>query len=64
MSPLYFAVLTVNAVVHRQNLDGLGEMFGVSVDVRHTLNKSEGADHDEFMVSVMPATNPLDSSSR
>jgi len=31
-------------------LDGLGEMYGVTVFVEQTVDRAEGADHDEFLI--------------
>ncbi len=35
-------------------LSGLGELFEVTLSVTHTIKKSDGADHDEFMIDHLP----------
>jgi hypothetical protein len=35
-------------------LSGLGELFEVTLSVTHTIKKSDGADHDEFMIDHRP----------
>ena len=34
-------------------LEGLGEMYGVAVSVKHTLDRAHGADHDEFLIDYI-----------
>jgi hypothetical protein len=41
-------------------LEGLGEMYGVTVSVEQTVDRVEGADHDEFMIACVAKT-PADS---
>jgi hypothetical protein len=36
-------------------LEGLGEMYGLDVVVRHTLDRQFGADHDEFVLGPLSA---------
>jgi hypothetical protein len=35
-------------------LSGLGELFELTLSVTHTIKKSDGADHDEFMIDHRP----------
>jgi len=35
-------------------LTGLGELFEVTLSVTHDINRSDGADHDEFMIDTRP----------
>ena len=37
-------------------LEGLGEMYGVMVSVDQTVDRVDGADHDEFMVTCVAIT--------
>ena len=37
-------------------LEGLGEMYGVTVSVDHSVDRARGADHDEFVVSYVATT--------
>jgi hypothetical protein len=43
-------------------LEGLGEMYGVTVSLDHSVDRAQGADHDEFIISyVAIATTPAGS---
>ncbi len=35
-------------------LDGLGDLYGVSVSVTHTITRTDGSDHDEFLIDYRP----------
>jgi hypothetical protein len=35
-------------------LSGLGELFEVNVSVTHCVKRSDGADHDEFLIDYLP----------
>ena len=37
-------------------LDGLGEMYGVKVTVEQTVDRAQGADHDEFLIHCLART--------
>lgn len=37
-------------------LEGLGEMYGVTVSVDHSIDRSDGADHDEFVITCTTTT--------
>ena len=37
-------------------LDGLGEMYGVTVSVEQTVDRVQGADHDEFLIHYVAST--------
>ena len=37
-------------------LDGLGEMYGVTVTVEQTVDRAQGADHDEFLIHYVSST--------
>jgi hypothetical protein len=39
-------------------LDGLGEMYGVTVAVDQTVDRAHGADHDEFVIDYVAITTP------
>ena len=45
-------------------LDGLGEMYGVAVSVDQTVDSTQGADHDEFVIRYVPITAATTSSVR
>jgi hypothetical protein len=45
-------------------LDGLGEMYGVAVSVDQTVDSTQGADHDEFVIHYVPITTATTSSVR
>jgi hypothetical protein len=37
-------------------VEGLGEMYDVTVSVRQSIDRTDGADHDEFMIDYHPTT--------
>ena len=37
-------------------LEGLGEMYGVTISVDQTVDSARGADHDEFVIHYVPTT--------
>jgi hypothetical protein len=37
-------------------LEGLGELYGVTVSIDHSVDRGHGADHDEFMVHFVAKT--------
>ncbi len=37
-------------------LDGLGEMYGLTVTVEQTVDRANGADHDEFVIDYVATT--------
>jgi hypothetical protein len=37
-------------------LDGLAEMYGVTVSVEQTVDRAQGADHDEFLIHCVAST--------
>ena len=39
-------------------VEGLGERYGVTVDVRHAVVKGESGDHDRFDICVSPVAPP------
>jgi hypothetical protein len=41
-------------------VEGLGDVFGLDVHVKHTLSKDDGADHDVFLIETEPAREPAD----
>jgi Haem-NO-binding len=40
-------------------LEGLGEMYSVAVTVEQTLDRVQGADHDEFLIDYVARTDAL-----
>ena len=41
-------------------LKGLAELFDLEASVTHTLDRAWGADHDEFLITPVPAERALD----
>lgn len=37
-------------------LEGLGEYFGLVLEIEHTVSRASGADHDEFAIYTLPQT--------
>jgi hypothetical protein len=40
-------------------LQGLGEMYDVTVDIEHSVDSANGADHDEFVIDYFPTATTL-----
>jgi len=38
-------------------LGGLGELFGLTLSIHHSVSRTTGADHDEFLVNYAPAVS-------
>jgi hypothetical protein len=45
-------------------LSGLGELFAVDLSVTHSIKRSDGADHDEFMIDHRPVDDGMTASRR